>query len=186
MHVCVLILDLECGAGTATYITCCAAWETFGDQAGHSAQPLDSERPVSKTRLIRDRAKDYAPEITRVKFHWEIINATENPVDNSSEKCNVRKGTNGVSTNGVTANIIFFETGTFWVLPLSYFYLQKKCRGVPFCPNPSKIITSAAAQLVLTPLVRNQQAATPHSVYLYIRVDYNILYCTILHYDMLS
>ena len=27
-----------------------------------------------------------------------------------------RKGTNGVSTNGVTANLMFFDRGTFWVL----------------------------------------------------------------------
>ena len=31
------------GARTATYIMWCAAWETFGDQAGHNAQPLDSD-----------------------------------------------------------------------------------------------------------------------------------------------
>ena len=30
-----------------------------------------------------------------------------------------RKGTNGVSTNGVTANFVFFDRGTFWVLPLT-------------------------------------------------------------------
>ena len=30
------------GARTTTYITRCAARETFGNQAGHNAQPLDS------------------------------------------------------------------------------------------------------------------------------------------------
>ena len=28
-----------------------------------------------------------------------------------------RKGTNGVSTNGVSANFMFLNRGTFWVLP---------------------------------------------------------------------
>ena len=41
-----------------------------------------------------------------------------------------RKGTNGVSTNGVTAKLLFFDRGTF-----------------------------AAAPLVLTPFVRDQKAA---------------------------
>ena len=30
-----------------------------------------------------------------------------------------RKGTNGVSTNGVTAFLMFFDRGTFWVFPLT-------------------------------------------------------------------
>ena len=33
-----------------------------------------------------------------------------------SEPRPTRKGTNGVSTNGVTANVMFVERGTFWVL----------------------------------------------------------------------
>ena len=33
-----------------------------------------------------------------------------------------RKGTNGVGANGVTAKFMFFDGGTFWVLPLTYFY----------------------------------------------------------------
>ena len=45
-----------------------------------------------------------------------------------------RKGTNGVSTNGVTANLMLFDRGTFWVIPLTYFDLYKKCQGVPFSP----------------------------------------------------
>ena len=32
---------------------------------------------------------------------------------------NVRKGTNWVSTNGFTANLMFLLTGTLWVLPLT-------------------------------------------------------------------
>ena len=69
-----------------------------------------------------------------------------------------RKGTNGVSTNGITANL-FFDRGTFWVLPIIYFYLPK-VPGRTFFPNLSKLITFAAAPLVLTPFVRNQTITT--------------------------
>ena len=34
----------------------------------------------------------------------------------------LRKGTNGVSTDGVTANLMFFDRGAFWILPLTYCY----------------------------------------------------------------
>ena len=69
-----------------------------------------------------------------------------------------RKGTTGVSTNGVTANVMFlFNRGTFRVLPLTYFYLPKSARAYLF-PQSVKFITFAAAPLVLTPFVRNQQA----------------------------
>ena len=49
-----------------------------------------------------------------------------------------RKGTNGVSTNGVTANFICFDRGTFWVLPLTCFFLPKSARVYLFpqiCQN---------------------------------------------------
>ena len=52
---------------------------------------------------------------------------------------------NGVSTDGVTPNVMFFDRVTFWVLPLTYF-------------DVSKFINFAAAPLVLTPFVRNQDA----------------------------
>ena len=67
-----------------------------------------------------------------------------------------RKVTDGVSTNGVTANSTFLDRGTFWALPLTYFYLPKSawaylfpqsikihhfCSGPvsadPICPQPS-------------------------------------------------
>ena len=47
----------------------------------------------------------------------------------------IRKGTNGVSTNGVTANFMFFDRGTFRVLPVTYFLYFQKCQGVPFSPT---------------------------------------------------
>ena len=42
------------------------------------------------------------------------------------------KGTNGVSTNGVTANFMLFDRGTFWVLPLIYFYIPKSAMAYLF------------------------------------------------------
>ena len=43
--------------------------------------------------------------------------------------CRSRKGTNGVSANGVTANFVFFDRGTFGVFPLTYFYLPRSARA---------------------------------------------------------
>ena len=43
-----------------------------------------------------------------------------------------RKGTNGVSTNGVTTNFMFFDRGTSWVLPLTYFYVPRSARAYLF------------------------------------------------------
>ena len=48
-----------------------------------------------------------------------------------------------------------FDRGTFWVLPLTYFYLTKSARVCLF-PNLPKLTTCAAAPLVLTPLVRHR------------------------------
>ena len=44
---------------------------------------------------------------------------------------------------------------TFWVLPLTYFYLPKSASAYLF-PESVKNITFAAAPLVLTPFVRSQ------------------------------
>ena len=44
----------------------------------------------------------------------------------------LRKGTNGVGTNGVTTIFKFFDGGTFWVLPLTNFYLPRSARAHPF------------------------------------------------------
>ena len=48
--------------------------------------------------------------------------------DNSNDS---RKGTSGVSTNGVTANCMFLIV-CFGVLPLAYFYLPKSARAYLF------------------------------------------------------
>ena len=68
------------------------------------------------------------------------------------------KGQNGVSINGVTANFMLFDRGTFWSLPFTY-YLPKSARAYLF-PQSVKFITFAAAPLVLTPFVRNHVSLT--------------------------
>ena len=64
-----------------------------------------------------------------------------------------RKGTNGFSTNVAKTIFMFFDRGTLWVLPLTYFYLPKSARAYLF---PQSLKTHYAAPLVLTPFVRNQ------------------------------
>ena len=54
------------------------------------------------------------------------------------ERCGSRKGTNGVSAYGVTASFMFFDTGTFCALPLTYSYLFKRARAYLF-PQSVKI-----------------------------------------------
>ena len=66
----------------------------------------------------------------------------------------------GSASHGVTANFMFHERGTFWVLLLTYFYLPKSAREYLF-PDLSNFITFAAAPLVLTPFVRNQDSNKP-------------------------
>ena len=62
------------------------------------------------------------------------------------------KGTNGVSTNGVTATFMFFVgRGTFWVLPSTYLLLSSQnCQGV-FFSDLSKNITFAAGPISVDP-----------------------------------
>ena len=49
-----------------------------------------------------------------------------------------RKGTDGVGTNGVSANLICFDRGTFWVLPLTYLCLPKSARAYLFPQGPGE------------------------------------------------
>ena len=74
-----------------------------------------------------------------------------------------RKGTNGVSTNGVTACFISFARGTFWVLPLTYFYLPRSARAYLFpqsvkshyfCSGPISVDPICPQPSVLKPPIR--------------------------------
>ena len=44
------------------------------------------------------------------------------------------KGTNGVSTNGVTANCMFFDRDLLGT-PVHLLLSSQRCHGVPFSPN---------------------------------------------------
>ena len=87
--------------------------------------------------------------------HIHIDRPAGQPASRPEKRSKDRKGTNGVSTNGVTANFMFVERGFFWLLTLTYFYILKIARAYLF-PNLSKFTTFAAAPLVLTQFVRNQ------------------------------
>ena len=69
-----------------------------------------------------------------------------------------RKGTNGVSTDGVTATFMFFDRGTFWVLPLPYLNIPKGARVhlSPQCVKTHYVCSGPTR--VLTPFVRNRGA----------------------------
>ena len=67
-----------------------------------------------------------------------------------------RTGTHGVSTNGVAANLSFFDRGTFCGCAREPTFIFQKVPGRSFIPNLSEFITFAGAPLVLTPFVRKQ------------------------------
>ena len=81
-----------------------------------------------------------------------------------------RKGTDGVSTSGVTANSSYFDRGTFWVLPLTCFYVPKSARVYLF-PQSVKINYFCSAPLVLTPFVRNQTSGATRCLILVETLD---------------
>ena len=62
-----------------------------------------------------------------------------------------RRGTNGVSTNGVAANFRFFNRGTFWVLPLTCFYIPKGDRAYLF-PQSVKHISVVSGPISVDPI----------------------------------
>ena len=84
------------------------------------------------------------------------------PVGDGRRRLSSEKGTNGVSTNGVTANFMVFDRVASWVLPLTYFDIPKSVRAYllpqsvrtryfcsgpisvdPICPQPSSALAPA-------------------------------------------
>ena len=63
----------------------------------------------------------------------------------------IRKGTDGVSTNGVTAKFRFFDGRTFWVTLLNYFYLPKSARAYLF-PQSVKINNFCSGPISVDPI----------------------------------
>ena len=53
------------------------------------------------------------------------------------------KGTNGAGTNGVTANFMFFDRGTFWVLTSVDLVSVD-----PTCPQPRMILNHIVFQFI--------------------------------------
>ena len=87
---------------------------------------------------------------------------------------NVLVKINGVSTNAVAANFMFFDRGTFWVLPFTYFCLPKSARAClfpqsvrivdfcsgpvsvhPICPQPNTLYTASCLQAARKHLLHN-------------------------------
>ena len=62
-----------------------------------------------------------------------------------------RKGTDGVSTNGVTANLVFFDRGTFRGLPLTYLYIPRRARAYLF-PKSDKIVYLCSGPIGFDPM----------------------------------
>ena len=95
------------------------------------------------------------------------------------ERCGSRKGTNGVSAYGVTASFMFFDTGTFCALPLTYSYLFKRARAYLF-PQSVKIhyfcICTVSVDLIC-PQPRQMSASHGVSwddyIYIYIYIYYD-------------
>ena len=112
---------------------------------------------VLLTRISMDIRTDTSAQCVHTSgaTHGRARPVTQ-PVRRGYPQFTSRKGTNGVSTNGVTADVMFFDRGTFWVLPFTYFYLPKSTRAYlcsqsvkhfyncsgpisvdPICPQPS-------------------------------------------------
>ena len=126
----------------------------------HTKHQPTARLRTAGARLSRKGRNGVSTYVVRdIIIYASRLGNTKRGVGGRSER-SCRKGTSGVNTSGVTASFMLFDGGTFWVLPLSYFYLPKSARAY-FFPNLSKFITFAAAPLVLSPFVRNRLAPSP-------------------------
>ena len=76
------------------------------------------------------------------------------------QACRSRKGTNGVSTNVVTANFMFFDRGTSWVLLLTYLNLPRSARAY-LLPQSVKIHYFCSGTISLEPICLQPKVAGP-------------------------
>ena len=67
------------------------------------------------------------------------------------------KGQSGVSTNGVTAIFTFFDRGTIWVLPLTYFCLPQSA-GAYLSPQSVKIHYFCSGPISVDPICPQPRA----------------------------
>ena len=79
--------------------------------------------------------------------------------------------TNGVSTNGGTGKFMFFDRGTFWVLPLTYFYLPKSTRVYPFSPICHISCYFCSGPISVDPICQQPKGALPGIVHAGTRED---------------
>ena len=77
----------------------------------------------------------------------------------AGRRAELGEGQIGSALTGVTAFLFCFDRGTFWVLPLAYFYLPKSARAYLLDPHLSNFIPFAAAPLVLTNLSASKERA---------------------------
>ena len=63
----------------------------------------------------------------------------------------IGKGQMGSALMGVTANFMFFDRGTFWVLPLTCFYIHKSARVYLF-PQSVKIDYFCSGPISVDPI----------------------------------
>ena len=123
-----------------------------GDPSAHpgpgrppGAEEPEPQRPSAKTKTPNTQVQ----QVSQLKH--DTHKHKQQPRRPSARRGvvrEIRKGTNGVNTNGVTANFKCFDRD-FLGTPLTFFF-----------PNLSTFITFAAAPLVLTPFVRNQVRET--------------------------
>ena len=114
-------------------------------------------RPTEKSDPLPDRL--YASLGRRKKTEGKCFSglAPATPLRSACRRQRRSDRYKGVSVNGFTADYSYLDRGTFGVFPLTYFDLPKSAGAYLFVHNLSKIITFAAAPLVLTPFVRNQR-----------------------------
>ena len=86
-----------------------------------------------------------------------------------------RKGTKGVSTNGVAANVMLFERGAFWVLKLINLLLASQwCQGV-LRPQSVKNHYFCSGPTSVDPILSATKVAIYICIYIYIYVCIHIV-----------
>ena len=119
-----------------------------GPPAARPAAPNPPRVPALPSRTPNDRSSE--------SDKWGNDNNNSNSNNNTSNHSNrstsstSNSNSNKVSTNGVTADFMFFDRGTFWVLPLTYFYIPKSARAYLF-PKSVKIHYLCSGPLSVDP-----------------------------------
>ena len=93
---------------------------------------------------------------------WSLLgkrpSKRDQAVDGRSGDAKHGKGQMGSARMGSLQMSCFVDRGICWVFLFTYFYLPKSARAYEYLfPQSVKIVTFAAAPLVLTPFVRNQE-----------------------------